>query len=136
MVEIRSKSSRSQQEIFTMSDDLLDFALILEVEQLQEYNKWTKEIPFIPFKKDWEVKPVPPHGGAIVRFLVRRNDIPEKSISVYLDCYDRMGCVGKPYWEIYPYGEDTYRCGMAEVEDLVAAIDKEFGNKRFILTKS
>lgn len=113
-----------------------DQIIVLKSEQIQEYKKWAKEIPFIPFKEDWEVKPIPPFGGAIVRFIVRRKDDLEKSISVYLDCYGRLGAMEKPYWEIYPYKEDTYRCYMEEVEDLVNAIDREFGNKRRFLTKT
>jgi hypothetical protein len=103
---------------------------IAEVETIQEYSKWEKLIPFIKFPKDWEVKMIPPFGGAIVRFVVKRG---ENFVSVYLDCYDRLGCYGKPYWEIYPCKPDTYRCDMNDIEDLLDAIDYGLKNHRVSL---
>lgn len=90
-------------------------------EKTFESEKWVKEIPFLKFKSEWDVKVIPPFCGAVVRFLVKFND---KEISVYLDCYNNLGAVGKPYWEIYPYvNDDVYRCYMNETENLLHAID-------------
>ena len=107
---------------------------ISEVETFQEYRKWVPQIPYINFPIDWEVKMVPPFGGAIVRFYIKRIG-EQKSVSVYLDCYDRLGCVGQPYWEIYPFKDDTFRCGINEIEELLTGIDRALGNKQKILTK-
>ena len=103
------------------------------VERDLEYRRWATEIQFIKFPDDWEIKIVPPFGGAIIRFIVKRKGIEEPKISVYLDCYDNLGSVGKPYWEIYPYKGDTYRCLMGEVDDLLDAIGLALGNKRVLL---
>jgi len=111
-----------------------DAMIISDVEILQEYKKWSLEIPYINFPSNWEVKIVPPIGGAIIRFVVKRKD-SDKSVSVYLDCYDRLGYVGEPYWEIYPVKDDTHRCLMNDIEELLNAIDYGLGNIRIKLNK-
>jgi hypothetical protein len=91
------------------------------IESKQEWRKWTKEIPFIPVKPDWMFKPLPPFGGAVARFNI---GIGEAWVSVYLDCYDKLGWVGEPYWEVYPVKGDTYRCSMNDVDELSNVIDE------------
>ncbi len=87
------------------------------IEEKHEWRRWMREIPAIHFPTDWAVTIIPPFGGAVVRFRV--ND----KVSVYLDCYDRIGCVGHPYWEIYPDKEgDTDRFSMNDVEELLEGI--------------
>ncbi len=84
-----------------------------------------EQIPFIPFKPNWLVKVIPPFHDATVRFLVALKDTPQQQISVYLDCFNRLGFMEGPYWEIYPYvDEDAWRCGILEVDALVEAIDE------------
>ena len=95
--------------------------LIRDYDTEMEIEKWRKEIPYIKFHCDWEVKIIPPFAGATVRFKVKKDDA---EVSIYLDCYDTLGCVGKPYWEVYPYEEDTYRCLMDDTEKLLEAISK------------
>lgn len=66
---------------------------------------------------------IPPFGGAMVRFVVEFNG---RICSVYLDCYDNLGFVGSPYWEVYP-GDDntnTARLALADVEGLMYYINK------------
>ena len=77
------------------------------IEKTYEYDKWKQEIPFINFPSDWGVKIIPTFTGAVVRFLVNMKD-SDSSISVYLDCYDELGCFGEPYWEIYPYKDGMF----------------------------
>jgi hypothetical protein len=96
-----------------------DFNKVYEVERIMEYHKWCGEIPHIKFPSDWEVQIIPPFAGAVVRFKIRKDDA---SVSIYLDCYDRLGCYGEPYWEVYPYHGDTYRCDMADTNSLLRAI--------------
>lgn len=93
----------------------------LEVEKDEEWTKWMNEIPALKFKDDWEVRIVPPFGGAMVRFWI---DKGENHVSVYLDCHERLGCGGGPYWELYPYEGDTFRCGMEETDKLLDAISE------------
>lgn len=118
-----------------MDDNVKDFIddalLLMKVEQKFEYSKWIKEIPFLQFKPEWKVKIIPPSGGAIVRFLVEWEG---KQVSVYLDCYDRLGVFGEPYWEMYLY-DNTFRCAMNDTTQLIGAITLAFGNKRVSLNK-
>ena len=91
--------------------------------RLFESDKWRNEIPYIKWPKDWEVKAVPPQTGAVVRYLVKKGD---KEISIYLDCYDLLGCFGEPYWEAYPIDGDTFRCKMNNTASLLKALKREF----------
>jgi hypothetical protein len=89
-----------------------------------EWQKWVDEIPYLQLPNHLKIKPIPPLNSAVVRFLVTdRNE--KHSVSVYLDCYDELGIMGKPYWEIYPNEEgDTTRFWLDETKDLVEEIDK------------
>lgn len=84
---------------------------------------WCSKIPFIPFKSGWLVKVIPPFAGAVARFLVSKTKDSNTYTSVYLDCYSQLGCWNAPYWEVYPYDGDTFRCNMNEVDRLVEAIE-------------
>jgi len=95
----------------------------VKMSELFEWEKWNKEIPFIKFKSNWFVKIIPPDTGAVIRFRVSLNPDFEKSVSIYLDCYDALGSYGEPYWELYPYNDDTYRCEMNETKKLIDAIE-------------
>lgn len=92
---------------------------------LFEYDKWKYEIPYLNFKPEWEVKILPPFGGAIIRFYIRHKDYPKMGIvSVYLDCYSLLGVMDGPYWEIYPneLGE-TSRVSLKDTEILIKKIE-------------
>ena len=126
----------SNVKIIWKEDMTMDkFIKIAEAERLKEYGKWAKEVPSFQFPVDWIITIIPPFGGATVRFKVTREDT-ENSISVYLDCQDRLGCVGEPYWEIYPCKGDTERFLMNDTKQLLEGIDLALGNKRRKLTKS
>jgi hypothetical protein len=88
---------------------------------LMEHEKWIKEIPYLDFPKEWKIQISPPFAGAVVRFRVKYK---EADISVYLDCYDNLGCFGAPYWEVYPYDNDVYRCEMKNTEELIRVIQE------------
>ena len=94
--------------------------------ELMEYGKWGAEIPYITFPTDWQVKIIPPFGGAVVRFRVRKGDV---EVSVYLDCYDNLGCYGKPYWEVHPHDDDVFRCDMEDTEALLKAISESINQR-------
>lgn len=90
-----------------------------QVDHLMEYQKWREEIPFISFPSDWEVRIIPPIGGAIVRFKVRKGEV---LLSVYLDCYDLLGCEDEPYWEVWPVQGWERRVSMNDVDRLLEVI--------------
>lgn len=90
------------------------------MDRVMEWDKWRKEIPELSFPSDWKIKIVPPFAGAVVRFTVEKND---HWVSVYLDCYDVLGSMNKPYWEIYPSEDgDTSRFDMNDTEGLLKEI--------------
>lgn len=93
----------------------------IEWERLYDARDWCGKIPFIPFKRGWLVKVIPPFAGAVARFLVSKDG--KNCVSVYLDCYGMLGACNHPYWEVYPYDGDTFRCSMNEVNELVDAIE-------------
>lgn len=98
-----------------------DWETMCNYDTTMETRKWKNEIPYIKFPSDWEVKIIPPFAGATVRFLIRKDNA---TVSVYLDCYDHLGCVGQPYWEVYPHDKDTYRCFMNDTDMLLSAISR------------
>lgn len=87
-----------------------------------ETREWCNKIPYIPFKQGWLVKVIPPFAGAVVRFIVSTTG--KDRVSVYLDCYSQLGSWDIPYWEVYPHGDDVFRCKMEDVDKLVEAIEQ------------
>ncbi len=102
-----------------------EYEQVCITERIMEYSKWTNEIPFLNFDADWNIKIIPPYARAVARFIVEHNN---KSVSVYLDCYDALGCCNAPYWEIYPHFDETFRCGLHETKELIVAIREELNN--------
>jgi len=93
------------------------------VERSQNWREWAFKIPFIQLKENWVISIIPPFCGAVARFRVRNND-NGKTCSVYLDCFDELGCVGQPYWEVYPIYDDCSRCYLNEVDELIELIEE------------
>lgn len=102
-----------------------DTSLIYKYHKEMESDRWVKEIPYLSFPADWQVKIIPGFAGAVIRFCVSKGD---KSVSVYLDCYGILGSVSKPYWEIYPYRDDVGRFYMEETEELLKAIEESLND--------
>ena len=90
-----------------------------DIEFDEEWEKWREKIPFLELKEGWLIKVIPPFMGAIARFHISKND---KYVSVYLDCYDRIGTYGKPYWEIYDYKEEPFRVELDNTAELIEII--------------
>lgn len=100
-----------------------------EYDHLFEWDKYMVSIPEIQFPAEWRIQIIPPFAGAIIRF---RALYKNKSISVYLDGFNQLGIwydenkKAAPYWEAYPINDDTFRCDMCEVSDLINAMKEEF----------
>lgn len=99
-----------------------------------EWQKWSKEIPYLKFPAQWEVKIMPPFAAAIVRFGVKTCN--GDRVSVYLDCYNHLGCfvaddgTPLPYWEVYPASNgDTARFAMNDTSGLIAEIERAINAK-------
>ena len=103
--------------------------IISDYERVQECRKWAGEIPILHFKKEWDVKIIPPFAGAVIRFWINHND---KHVSVYFDAYSELGYMydednnSVPYFEYYD-GEECYRYYMNEAEKMMEDI-KNFLN--------
>jgi len=100
---------------------------IFEAERVFDWRGWVEKIPAIKFNPDWEVQVVPPFGGALARFWVHYKG---EWCSVYLDGFDLLGHCGEPYWEVYPYEDDVYRCTMNNTDSLIEAISKSLNYKQ------
>ena len=91
-------------------------------------SDWIDKIPFINFPSEWQVQPIPNFGWAMARFRVRKW---EKTISIYLDCYDVLWIMWKAYWEVYPaLNCDTERCDMDDIDTLLDIIQKSLDEKK------
>ncbi len=87
-----------------------------------EYSKWVKEIPFIEVPNGWEIRPIPNFALSVARFNIKAG---EYRFSVYLDCYDRLGYFGEPYWEVYKIRDDIARFAMDDTKGLINCIKEE-----------
>lgn len=103
-----------------------------EIEQEEEWHEWSHDLPFLSFPSEWQIQIIPPFGGAMIRFKIRRDDSPEdRCVSVYFDAYSRLGSMPYPYWEVYPLpsehmpsGDDVRRHAKDETNDLLSTIDE------------
>ena len=93
-----------------------------KVESFYEYRKWIKEIDFFEIPNGWKFKPVPPFAGAVCRFGLQ---VGKVSYSIYLDCYDELGFVGEPYWEVFEIDGDVKRFGIKQQKELIDCISKD-----------
>lgn len=106
--------------------DFEKFDLSRECERVFEWDKWAKQIPFIEFPEGWKIKVIPPFAGAVCRFRVSAGRF---EFSVYLDCYDLLGCYGSPYWEVYEINGDVFRCGIDDFDEAIEAIKREISGE-------
>ena len=126
--DLRLATKTENQELKMGTRDEM-FRTSIEVESAFKWREWATRIPYIKFPGSWEVQVIPPFTGAIARFCVRKPGMRDR-VSVYLDCYQMLGCfgpmpAGEPHWEIYPDCEDeTARFAMNDTGALVAAIAK------------
>lgn len=95
----------------SQSNEFKDHYKLLQARALieghYEWRKWCNEIPYIKFPGNWEVKAIPPFGGAIIRYVIRHENSIENNVSIYLDCYGELGAMDQPYWELYPDTDDN-----------------------------
>ncbi len=105
-------------------------AKIMARYSVEQDEKWTEisgTIPFVKIPEGWEICFIPPFARAVARFIVK---VPGSTnrVSVYLDFYDALGCMGQPYWEVYNVGgssDGPERCLLNETEELIRLIEKE-----------
>lgn len=91
-------------------------------EEKEDWRGMCRVIPPIQFPAHWIIKLMMPFGGACARFMASLDN--ENWISVYFDAFDRLGFVGRPYWEIYPIEGDIERFIVGEEDQLLKKIEK------------
>ncbi len=100
-----------------------------KIETSEKWHDLIKEIPSLPIDRlpsGSFIRIIPPFGGAISRFIITDADRKKVRISVYLDWYDQLGWMKKPYWEIYPIDDYTERFALNEIDELCAAICRSY----------
>lgn len=97
----------------------------------EEHMQWGRMMPAIRFPHDWYVTIIPPFGGAAVRFTVQ-DKTQTAEVSVFADFdssltpyYDESG-QKSPCWEVWPYGDCTWKTSIEDVEGLLKAIEESF----------
>jgi hypothetical protein len=96
---------------------------LYEIERDFEWREWSRKIPPLMFPHDWLIRIIPPFAAAMIRFMVSHANNPTESVSVYLDCYETLGCCSEPYWEIYPSEDgDTERYLIHDTGNLIDGI--------------
>jgi hypothetical protein len=118
-------------ELTRIKDEIESDDYWLARPQLERRENWRTiagEMPYLRFPRDWEVAVVPPFGGAVARFWVRKG---AAQVSVYADYYERLGCWSEPHWEIYPSAEDdNERFSIAtESDEMLKAITKSLAKQ-------
>lgn len=103
-----------------------------DVERCENWRELRPKMPSIKFPHSWNVTIVPPYAGAVCRFEVRVDELPDVIISVYLDVFKRLAIVDD-YWEVYPITKisnddellENYpqRCSMNDTKRLVEIIN-------------
>lgn len=87
----------------------------LQLEIDEDWRECNNLIPFLNFPEGSLIKLTAPFGGALARCeLILKNSL---HISLYVDFYDRLGYMNKPYIEIYD-GTDCHRFLLSETEQL------------------
>jgi len=105
-----------------------DYLKRLHVEEDEKWRTWLEKIPFLQFPLEYKIKIIPPFGGAMARFLVSKDG--KKSVSIYLDCFERLANFDGPYWELYPHKGDVFRCAINDTESLVSAIKESLDDPK------
>ncbi len=90
-----------------------------DVERAENWREIMGQMPDLEFPSGWRVAVIPPFSGAVARFVVKQGDA---RVSVYADWFENLAYYGEPYWEIYPYHEDVWRCPIADAGALIDAI--------------
>lgn len=106
-----------------------DYRVPYDYDRVTETREWINKIPYLKFHSSHEVRVIPPFAGVTInwntiRFNVKHKD---KAVSVYLDCYNNLGYMDEPYWEVYPIQGDAFRCLLNETDKLLNAIKEEIG---------
>jgi hypothetical protein len=98
-----------------------------DVEYFEEWRGAYDVIPKLKLKPEWEIKVIPPFGGAMARFIIYSG---KANVSIYADFFNALGAYPGKYWEIYPNSEgDIERFGLDSVDHLLEAISNSLNDQ-------
>lgn len=102
-----------------------------EIERDEKWSHWLNILGSLAFEfpKRFRMMPLPPFGGAIIRFRVS-TPWDTAGLSIYLDAYNALGCMDGPYWEVYPVEGDTRRFHLQETYQLRQCIINELNKTK------
>lgn len=86
---------------------------VLSGRKMELWSYWIKNLPFLKFDSDWEVKIIPPYVDAIISFVVRKDS---KQVTVYFNI------LKEPHWQMA--GEET-KFSLGQEAQLLEAIRAE-----------
>lgn len=109
-----------------MSDNMKRWDAAIAWQNAFAIERWAHEMPRLKFPSHWIVQVIPPFGGAIVRFVIYYK---KRSVSVYFDAFDQLGCFGETHWDAYPIDGDNVRWPMKDWPKMFRAIDRELKAK-------
>lgn len=109
-----------------MADRTQTFMKRARIEHEEDWRGIMDNIPALNFQPEWSVQIIPPFCGAVVRFVIN------KRLSVYLDWYDTLACMGQPYWEVMDFPSDCddnnpSRFLLNETTELMDYLAKKIG---------
>ena len=106
--------------------------IIFEYDQAMKTRERMELIPALNFPKKWNVRIIPPFGGATIRFQVSDKHTKEgEFVSIYLDMDSNLGSPKIPYWEVYPAeNDDVMRWEMNCTKELMKTIKKALKHLR------
>jgi hypothetical protein len=111
-------------------DPIVEWELIKRrgvLEDEEGWYEWAKKMPRLSFPPEWMVRILPPLSGAIARFVVTHGVLGANyQVSAYADVHNRLGSEPLPYWEIYPYDGDVWRCPLEHGRELIDGIHRAF----------
>lgn len=122
------KGLNAGSEIANLRKNITSDLNRFNIEYDEDWRQWGTKIPDIHFKENWNVRIIPPFGGALARFIVFCGN---KQVSVYFDAFSALGYMYDsnnkpiPYFEAYSIDGDAKRYLMEEIEEMMKDIEKE-----------
>jgi len=114
-----------------------------KIEKEEKWDEYNTAMPFIPVLEDWEIRILPPFGGALMRFQLQKG---KRHFSIYFDATGALGIMTSPYWEVYPMIlkevdengnpiEDTMRYYQNEFREMIKDIYEQVETVEYLKEK-
>ena len=99
---------------------------IYSEEAFRLHEEFCEKIAFLEIPNDLLIMAIPPFAGVVIRYLFTDKLTKKGRVSVYFDCEDKLGCMKKPYYEIYLVGakKQPKRFLVGEEKKMIKAIQR------------